>query len=79
MKLTMASLKDAKDYFIELPAHMDGYLDDANRPAFARLLTIIDQFFNTAVSIDIQAMDDYIITSSEATEIGEQGFMLLLQ
>ncbi|MCP3690109.1 MAG: hypothetical protein GY784_17025, partial [Gammaproteobacteria bacterium] len=46
---------------------------------FARLLTIIDQFFNTAVSIDIQAMDDYIITSSEATEIGEQGFMLLLQ
>ncbi len=75
----MASLKDAKNYFIELPTHMDDYLDDASRQAFSRLLVIIDQFFDTAVSINMQAMDDHIITSSEATEIGEHGFILLLQ
>ncbi len=79
MTFPMASLKDAKDYFIELPTHMDDYLDDTNRKTFSRLLVIIDQFFNTAVSIDMQAMDSYIITSSEATEIGEHGFLPLLQ
>ncbi|MCP4491018.1 MAG: hypothetical protein GY820_27445 [Gammaproteobacteria bacterium] len=79
MKLAMASLRDAKDYFTELPAHLDGHLDDTNRQTFSELLVIVDQFFNTAASINMQAVDDYIITSAEATEVGEHGFILLLQ
>ena len=79
MKHPMASLKDAKNYFIELPVQLDEYLDDAHRQALAELLTAIDQFFNVVASINMQANEDHIINSTEATDIGEHGFVLLLK
>jgi len=75
----MASLKDAKNYFIELPTQLDEYLDDVHRQALSELLAAIDQFFNIVASINMQANEDHIISSTEATDIGEHGFVLLLK
>ncbi len=75
----MASLKDAKNYFIDLPAQLDEYLDGAHRQALSDLLEAIDQFFNIVASINMQASEDHIISSTEATDIGEHGFVLLLK
>ena len=79
MESSIASLKEAKDYFAELPAQIDYRLEDAYRQPFTNLMDAIDQYFNTLASINIQASEDQIISSTEATHIGEHGFVLLLQ
>jgi len=79
VKHPMASLKNAKDYFSELPAQLDEYLDDVHRQALADLLAAIDQFFNIVASINMQASEDHIISGTEATDIGEHGFVMLLK
>lgn len=79
MKHPMASLKEAKDYFSELSTALNTQLDETHRKVLDDLLIAIDQFFNIAASINMQALDDHIINDSEATEIGEHGFTLLLK
>ena len=79
MNNPIASLKEAKDFFVELPSQIDGCLDDAYRQPFANLMDAFDQFFNILASVNIQASEDQIISSTEATNIGEHGFVLLLQ
>lgn len=79
MKSPIASLKEAKDYFVELPAQIDYRIEDAYRQPFANLMDAIDQYFNILASINIQASENQVISSTEATDIGEQGFILLLQ
>jgi len=79
VKYPIASLKDAKDYFFDLPEQIDEHLDEKHRPPFVELMDAIDQFFNIVASINMQASDDHIITGREATDIGEHGFVLLLR
>ena len=79
MKNPIASLKEAKDYFVELPTQIDSRLDDAYRLPFAHLMDAFDQYFNILASINIQASENHVISSTEATDIGEHGFVLLLQ
>ena len=79
MKHPMASLKEAKDYFSELSTALNAQLDEVHRKALDELLLAIDQFFDIAASINMQALDDHFINDSEATEIGEHGFILLLK
>lgn len=79
MESPIASLKEAKDYFVELPAQIDAHLDEAHRQPFANLMDAIDQYFNILATINIQASENQIITGTEATDIGEHGFVLLLQ
>jgi len=79
LKNPIASLKEAKDYFAQLPAQIDAHLDDAYRQPFAHLMDAFDQYFNILASINIQASENHVINSTEATDIGEHGFVLLLQ
>lgn len=79
MKYPIASLKDAKDYFVDLPRQIDEHLDDTHRLAFQELMDAVDQFFNIVASINMQASENHIITGREATDIGEHGFVLLLK
>jgi hypothetical protein len=79
VKSPIASLKEAKDYFAELPAQIDTRLDDSHRQSFAELMEAIDQFFNILASINMQASENHVISSTEATDIGEHGFILLLK
>lgn len=75
----MASLKDAKDFLLGLPAQLDEYLDDAHRKALNHLLQSFDQLFDVVASINMQAKENQVIKDSEATEIGDHGFILLLK
>ena len=79
MKHPMASLKEAKDYLSGLSTALDTQLDEAHRRALDDLLISVDQFFNVAATINMQALDDHFINDSEATEIGAHGFILLLK
>ncbi len=79
MKNPIASLKDAKEYFIDLPQQIETHLDEIHRPAFGKLLAAFDQFFDIVTSINIQASEDHLISAQEATDIGEHGFVLLLK
>lgn len=76
---TLASLDDAREYFDQLPSQLDEYFDDAYRQAFDQLMQSLHQFFDVAVTVNHQASEDHIISRSEATDIGEHGFTLLLQ
>lgn len=75
----MASLKDAKDYLLELPVQLEKYLDEAHRKALDQLVQAFEQFFDVVASINIQAKEDQIISGREATDIGDHGFILLLK
>lgn len=75
----MASLKDAKDYLLELPDQLEKYLDEAHRKALDQLVQAFEQFFDVVASINIQAKEDQIISGREATDIGDHGFILLLK
>lgn len=79
MKHPMASLKEAREYFKDLPSSINPKLDEAHRKSLAELMNAIDQFFNIAATINMQAREDHIINDTEATEIGEHGFVLLLK
>lgn len=76
---TLASLDDAREYFKKLPAELTDYFDDAYQIAFDQLMQALKQFFEVTSTINQQASDDHIISSTEATEIGDHGFILLLK
>lgn len=75
----LASLNDARDYFEQLPAQLEVYFDEAYQRAFDRLISSFEQFFDIAETVNQQADDDHVISTTEATEIGEHGFILILQ
>ena len=75
----LASLNDARDYFEQLPAQLEVYFDEAYQRAFDRLISAFEQFFDVAETVNQQADDDHVISTTEATEIGEHGFILILQ
>jgi len=75
----LASLKDAQQYFRKLPAQLEVYFDEAYQKAFDQLMLALDQFFDVADSVNQQAAENHVISRTEATEIGEHGFILLLK
>lgn len=75
----IASMKDAKKYLQKLPAELEEYLDDDYQKALARLLSDFSHFFDIVASINIKSKEKQIIAKQEATDIGEQGFILLLK
>ena len=76
---SMASMKDARDYLIELPQRLDEFLDDDYRRGLAQLIDRFEEFFNVVASINLRASDDKRIEPDEATGIGDHGFILLLK
>ncbi len=76
---SMASLKDAREYLMNLPRQLDEYLDDDYRRGLENLLTRFEEFFNVVASVNMRAGEDKIIDATEATEIGDYGFVLLLK
>jgi len=76
---SMVSLKDARDYLLNLPRQLDEYLDDDYRNGLNNLLDKFVEFFNIVASINLRASEDRIIDASEATEISDYGFVLLLK
>ncbi len=76
---TLASLTDARGYFDQLPAQLEKYFDDDYQRAFNQLISALEQFFDITATVNEQAADDHIISSTEATEIGDHGFILLLK
>jgi hypothetical protein len=79
MKSELASLDDAQLYFEQLPVQLEQYFDDAYQRAFDNLMQALQQFFDVTSSVNEQASENHIITHSEATDIGEHGFTLLLK
>ncbi len=75
----LASLEDARQYFQQLPAQLEEYLDDAYQNAFNQLMQAMEQFFDVTQTVNHQAAEDHRITQTEATDIGEYGFTLLLK
>ena len=76
---SMVSLKDAREYLLKLPQQLDEYLDDDYRNGLNNLLDKFVEFFNIVASINLRANEDRIIEASEATEISDYGFVLLLK
>lgn len=79
MQNDLASLDDAREYFQQLPVQLEQYFDDAYQQAFDHLMQALQQFFDVTATVNEQARDDHIISHSEATDIGEHGFTLLLK
>ncbi len=76
---SMVSMKEARDYLLNLPQKLDEYLDDDYRRGLGNLMKQFDEFFNIVASINLRANDNKIIEPQEATEIGNHGFILLLK
>ena len=76
---SLASLDDAHKYFKKLPAELADYFNDAHKKAFDNLMQALEQFFDVASTVNQQAAEDHVISSIEATEIGDHGFILLLK
>lgn len=79
MQKALASLQDAREYFQQLPNQLEQYFDDAYQRAFDQLMDSLQQFFDVAETINHQASEDHGISHSEATDVGEHGFVLLLK
>ncbi len=75
----MASLKDARDYLMNLPQQLDEYLDDDYRRGLKNLLSRFDEFFNVVATVNLRANENMIIEPRETTEISDYGFVLLLK
>ncbi len=75
----MASMKDARDYLLGLPQALDEYLDDDYRRGLDLLVERLDEYFKVVASINLRANENRRIEPSEATEIGNHGFILLLK
>ncbi len=76
---TMVSLKDARDYLLNLPVQLDEYLDDDYRRGLSTLLGKFEEFFNIVASVNLRANENRMIEPEEATEISDYGFVLLLK
>ncbi len=75
----LATLLDAREYFNQQPEQLQEYFDPAYQAAFAHIMQSLEQFFNVTATINHQAAENQPITHTEATEIGEHGFVLLLK
>ena len=75
----MVSLKDAREYLLNLPRQLDEYLDVDYRPGLDSLLDRFEEFFNVVAGVNMRASDDKMIAPDEATEISDYGFVLLLK
>ncbi len=73
------SLKDAREYLLKLPRQLDEYLDDEYRGGLNALLGKFEELFNIFASINLRTSEDKMIEASEATEISDYGFVLLLK
>ena len=76
---SMVSLKDARDYLLQLPEQLDEYLDDDYRRGLTTLLGKFEEFFNIVASVNLRADENRVIEPEEATEISDYGFVLLLK
>jgi len=76
---SMVSLKDAREYLLQLPQQLEDYLDDDYRRGLDQLLDKFEEFFNIVASVNLRASDDRMIEANEATEISDYGFVLLLK
>lgn len=77
--IKLATLADAREYFNQQPEQLQEYFDPAYELAFAQIMQALEQFFDVTATIDQQTEENHPITHSEATEIGEHGFILLLK
>lgn len=75
----LATLEDARAYFEKLPQQLEEYFDPAYKLAFDQIMQALDQFFDVTATINHQALENHIISQTEATEICEHGFVLLLK
>lgn len=75
----LASMNDAREFFRRLPNQLEEYFDADYQSAFNHLMEAIEEFFDVALTIDHQAEEDHLISSREATDIGEHAFILLLK
>ena len=75
----MVSLKDAREYLLNLPRQLDEYLDDDYRRGLNNLLARFEEFFNVVASVNLRANENKIIDAAEATELSDYGFVLLLK
>ncbi len=75
----MVSLKDARDYLLNLPRQLDEYLDDDYRRGLETLLARFEEYFNIVASVNLRANEEKLIEPAEATEISDYGFVLLLK
>ena len=75
----LASMNDAREFFRRLPNQLEEYLDTDYQSAFNHLMEAVEEFFDVALTIDHQAEEDHLISSREATDIGEHAFILLLK
>jgi len=76
---SMASLKDAREYLLKLPQQLDELLDDDYRKGLTALIDKFEDYFNIVASVNLRASEDRFIEATEATEIGDYGFVLLLK
>ena len=75
----MASLKDARAYLLALPDSIDSVLDDEYRKGFGVLIDKLGDFFKIVATVNLRASENKFIEPSEATEISDYGFVLLLK
>jgi hypothetical protein len=76
---SMVSLKDAREYLLNLPRQLDEFLDDDYRNGLNALLDKFEEYFNIVASVNLRSSEDRIIDAAEATEISDYGFVLLLK
>ena len=76
---SMVSLKDAREYLLNLPQQLDEFLDDDYRNGLNALLDKFEEYFNIVASVNLRSSEDRIIDATEATEISDYGFVLLLK
>ena len=76
---SMVSLKDAREYLLNLPQQLDEFLDDDYRNGLNALLDKFEEYFNIVASVNLRSSEDSIIDATEATEISDYGFVLLLK
>jgi len=76
---SMVSLKDAREYLLNLPQQLDEFLDDDYRNGLNALLDKFEEYFNVVASVNLRSNDDRLIDAIEATEISDYGFVLLLK
>jgi hypothetical protein len=76
---SMVSLKSAREYLLKLPQQLDEFLDDDYRNGLNALLDKFEEYFNIVASVNLRSSEDKIIDATEATEISDYGFVLLLK
>ena len=75
----MVSLKDAREYLLNLPRQLDEVLDNEFRTGLDGLLDKFEEYFNIVASVNLRNSEGTVIDASEATEISDFGFILLLK